>query len=78
MDTTVVPDAASFVLKIDGVPRAIDSFTWPTADTLKLLSGPGAQPLVDVTVELTDADPNLRAPFHKVVQPFGPEVITEQ
>ncbi len=77
MNTTVVPDNASWELKIDSGVRDVALATWDDATHLRIASGPGAQPLIDVTLELLLADPNLISTLSKQVQPFGPETIPD-
>lgn len=75
MNQTVVPAVASWQLKIDGFIRPVALITWDDPTHLRLASGPGAAPLVDVTLELLNADAGLLSTLSKQVQPFGPEIV---
>ena len=75
MDTSIVPAASSFEIKIDSIVRGTDTRTWDDATHLRVATAPGPQPIVDLTIELLVEDPLLHALAGKPVLPFGPETI---
>ena len=73
MDTGVSPAFGSWEVKVDGVPRAVDAWTWTSnvLGALRTINGAGA--LSSATVELLNADVNFHALGGRVVLPFGPD-----
>lgn len=75
MNTDVKPAYTSWLVEIDAVARDLGWTSWDDAKHLRLETVAGAQPAVDVTLELLVEDPNLKSWLSKRVQPFGPELI---
>lgn len=77
MDTSVVPDAVSFEVKLNGVVRAVDLRSWESSNVLLLTTVGGIAAADPVTVELLVEDINLHRCGGANVLPFGPETLVE-
>lgn len=75
MDETVTPANASWLLKDNGVPRAVASQDWLSGTQLRLTSVPGALGTNPVTIELLVVDSNLRSFPGTQANVFGPETL---
>jgi len=70
------PAVGSWQVKHDGVVNAVVANNWVGPRSLLLVGTPGAQPGVNVTLELLVADANLKDTGNVVIEPFGPVVVT--
>jgi len=75
MDTTFTPAKESFEIIVDSSIVTIDSFSWPSAQTLRITLTPAGAPSVDVTLQLLVQDPALHSDHLIPVLPFGPVVV---
>lgn len=77
MDQTVKPANDLWILKVNGILKAIATSVWQDAYTM-LLTAPGVAVLPDrVTLEYDGPDENLRITWDKQWEPWGPIVSLE-
>lgn len=76
MNTTVLPDVASFELKVDGIPTGLADPAWTSNILLKFGTAITSDPSSTLTLELLVEDPDLHSiSGMRPVLPFGPEDI---
>lgn len=72
MDTSVKPPLAKWILKADGVQKAVQDSEWIDAYTIRLDRGLAGDHREDITLAYNGPDENLRTTWDKQWEPFGP------